>query len=360
MNNLWEQSNIQANCELCGVDEPFYMPIGRQDLINLRLQIPYYLVTQNSGGLPIGASVRLGMTDEAGTVICDLGLATANNYLFSRYNNTTTKKAEYQFYIPQPFKDENGINYGWKYVDVNEGQHLLITGTGTDADCEFTYGVDDTPAVFYEIKNGRLAFPFESTAPLIFAYLDGVPATITNLFNSPTCAFEDFDCFRVTVQVQFSVSGVIKQYFSKPMRIERCEDTIKIRATYPSLTTDCNGYIHDGTFSNPIADTNILFIRMVGNLNRSANRVKKTYNNKCFSIKGERTPMYKLNTPPVPTWFAQEVENLLIAKETEYNNVPLLLQDTDQLFQEQGVPGYTYQHLDISLNSCKCEITFSC
>ena len=116
------------------------------------------------------------------------------------------------------------------------------------------------------------------------------------------------------------------------------------------------GYTHYWDFNSE----KIEFEKSRKTFKKVADEVKKMYNNKCFSIKAERTPMYKLNTPPVPTWFADEVENLLIAKETTYNNLPLLLQDTDQLFQQQGVQGYTYQHLDVFLNSCKCEITYSC
>jgi len=362
MNNLFEQSNIQANCDICGVDEPFYMPVIRTDMMNLRLQIPYYLVSTNGGGLPIGASVRMEMVDEDGTtVLCNMGSASGGKYIFGYYNNPTTKKAEYQFFFPVPFKDQYGNNFNHRYFDVNEGQHVSISGTNTDADTDWTYGVDNLPAIFQEIRPGRVVVPYQNPALFMQVQLDGVTVPITNLYTDPTCAHENFDCWRVKITVTFTVSGEVKEYYTKPFRVERgCEDTIRIGAIYPALQTDCNGYVHDGSMVPNIADRNILYLRMYGNLDRSANKVKKTYNNKCFSIKAERTPMYKLNTPPVPTWFADEVENMLIAKETTYDNLPLLLQDTDQLFQQQGVQGYTYQHLDVLLNSCKCEITYSC
>jgi hypothetical protein len=362
MNNLFEQSNIQANCNICGVDEPFYMPVIRTDMMNLRLQVPYHLVTANSGGLPIGASVRMDMVNEVGTtVLCSMGNASGGRYIFGNYNDTANKKAEYQFFFPVPFKDQIGDNYSHYYFDVNVGQHVKITGTGTDADTEWTYGVDDLPAVFQEIRPGRVIFPYFVGSPAIAVQLNGTPITFFSPYTASTCPHENFNCWRVKISVTFSVAGVTKEFFTKPFRVVReCEDTIRIGAIYPAGQTDCNGYVHAGSMVPNIADRNILYLRMFANLDRSANKVKKIYNNKCFSIKAERTPMYKLNTPPVPTWFADEVENLLIAKETTYNNVPLLLQDTDQLFQQQGIQGYTYQHLDVLLNSCKCEITYSC
>lgn len=362
MNNLFEQSNIQANCDICGVDEPFYMPVIRTDMMNLRLQIPYYLVTANGGGLPIGASVGMDIVDELGTtILCTMGNVTNSKFLFGYYNNPTTKKAEYQFFFPVPFKDQFGYNYSHVYFDVNQGQHVVISGSNTGADGEFTYGVDELPAIFQEIRPGRVIVPYRMPGLALSISLDGTPIAFNYPYAGSTCAHESFNCFRVKLRIQFSGSGVTKEYFTKPFRVERgCEDTIRIGAIYPAGQTDCNGYVHDGSMVPNIADRNILYLRMYGNLDRSANKVKKTYNNKCFSIKAERTPMYKLNTPPVPTWFADEVENMLIAKETTYDNLPLLLQDTDQLFQQQGVQGYTYQHLDVLLNSCKCEITYSC
>jgi len=362
MNNLFEQSNIQANCDICGVDEPFYMPVIRTDMMNLRLQVPYHLVTANSGGLPIGASVRMDMVNEVGTtVLCAMGTASGGKYIFGYYNDTATKKAEYQFFFPVPFKDEFGFNYNHAYIDINVGQYLVINNSFTGADGGFTYGVDETPPIFQEIRPGRLVFPYRMPGLTLQVSLDGVSIAFGTPYSGSTCSHENFNCWRVKISVTFSVAGVTKEFFTKPFRVVReCEDTIRIGAIYPSGQTDCNGYVHSGSMVPNIANPNILYLRMYGNLDRSANKVKKTYNNKCFSIKAERTPMYKLNTPPVPTWFADEVENMLIAKETTYDNLPLLLQDTDQLFQQQGVQGYTYQHLDVLLNSCKCEITYSC
>jgi len=361
MNLLFENSNIQANCEKCGIDEPFYMPLARTDFNNIRLQLPYHLITANGGGLPLGANVRVSLVNEAGTTqLCDLGGANGGRFLFGYYNNPTSKIAEYKFILPQPFADEVGKNYTWRYFDVNVGQHVVITGTGTDADGEFTYGIDPTPPIFNEIKSGRLAFPIVSTAVIWGISLNGVGITAPLMFINTSCAHENFNCFRVKIAITFPISGVTKEYFTKPFKIVRCDDTIKLKGTFSGLSTDCNGYVHDGIWTNPIADHNFLFLRIPAQISKTSNRVKKTYNNKCFSIKGERTPAFKLNSSPMPDYFVEYVENILIAKETLYDNSALLLPDSDALFSDIGVQGYQYKFLDITLTACKCEITYSC
>lgn len=361
MNNFWEQSNIQANCDLCGIDEPFFIPVGREDLINLRFIVPYHLVAANGGGLPIGAGVTIDIVNEIGTtVLCAMGAANSSNFGFGYLNLPTPKVAQYQFYIPQPFKGPTGINIGWAYINVNAGQNVVITGANTGANSQFTFGVDPLPASFYQVTPTRLVFPYNGNILSIVATLDGASVPVTLFLNRPTCNHENFQCFRVRLTINFASAGVTKVYYTKPMRVFKCEETIRLSASYPSTAIDCNGYRHTATLVPNTFSATQLYLRIVGTLNKTANKVKKTYNNKCFSIKSERTPQYKLNTPPVPEWFASEVENILLAKETAYDNMPLLLSDTENVFNNQEVNGYTYQHIDLTLQSCKCEVIFSC
>lgn len=363
INNLWEQSNIQANCEICGVDEPFYMPVNRTDMLALRLVIPYHLVTANGGGLPVGSNVRISIVDETDSVtLCDFGNLATGKLMWSRLNDSTTKHAEYQFYMPIGMANELNQVYSQKYVDVNDGQYLEISGSGTDADGGFTYGVDQTPAIFQEIKAGRLVFPYITPGIGLSVTIDGVVATLGNPYSVITsCPHENFDCWRVKVSVAFPSSGVTKYYYTKPFKVSRsCDDSLMIAGKYSVGVTDCNGYVHNGTMTPNVADVNRLFLRIPAMLSQTASRVKKTYNDKCFSVRGERQQSYRLNSEPVPSWFASEAENIMLGNEFLINNMELQLPDNDQIFQGVDIPGYTYQFLDVPLTSCKCLMLYGC
>lgn len=362
MNNLWEQSNIQANCDLCGVDEPFYMPVNRTDMMALRFQVPYHLVSANGGGLPIGANVRLYMVDEIGTtILCDMGAANGGKYMFGRYLDAPTKTAQYQFYMPVPFKDEFGFNYSHIYFYILDGQHVKISGTNTPADGEFTYGVDATPSIIQEMGNGVLIVPYRMPGLTLSVELDGVAIAWQYAYNGSTCSHENFNCFRLRLDVAFTNSGVSKTYYTKPFRVNRsCDDSVMLTGAYSVGATDCNGYVHDGTIAPNLAKPNVLFLRIPAVLNQVASRVKKTYNDKCFSVRGERQLSYRLNSDPVPSWFASEVENIVLANTFNVDNMELQTSDNDQLFTGVDIPGYQYQYLDVPLSSCKCLMLYGC
>lgn len=363
MNNLWEQSNIQANCDLCGVDEPFYMPVNRTDMMALRFQVPYHLVSANGGGLPIGANVRLSIVDEVGTTtFCDLGSASSGKFMFGRYLDATSKTAQYQFYFPIGMADEFNYNYRHGFVDVNVGQYLEINNSFTGADGGFTYGVDATPPIFQEIRPGRLAFPYRIPGLSLQVFLDGTSVGYSNVYSSATtCPHENFDCWRVKLIVVFTNSGVTKTYYTKPFRVNRiCDDSVMLYGVYSANAIDCNGYVHGGVMIPAVAEPNRLFLRIPAVLNQVASRVKKTYNDKCFSVRGERQLAYRLNSDPVPSWFASEVENIVLANEFNVDNMELQTSDNDQLFVGVDIPGYQYQYLDVPLQSCKCLMLYGC
>jgi hypothetical protein len=362
MNNLWEQSNIQANCDLCGVDAPFYMPVDRVDMMALRFQLPYHLVSANGGALPIGANVRLSIVDEVGTTtLCNLGDALGGKFMFGRYLDATTKTAQYQLYFPVPLKSENGYNWSHAYVDVNVGQYLVINNAFTNADGGFTYGVDETPAIFQEIRPGRLVFPYRMPGFTLQASLDGVSVAVGYPYTGSTCAHENFSCWRVKLTLVFAGSGVTKEYYTKPFRVNRtCDDSVRLSGVYSGGVTDCNGYVHDGLMSPAVADLNRLFLRIPAVLNQVASRVKKTFNDKCFAVRGERQLAYRLNSDPVPSWFAAEAEGVVLANSFNVDNQELQTADSDQLFVGVDIPGYQYQYLDVPLTSCRCLLIYGC
>ena len=361
-NNLWEQDNTGFNCSKCGIDEPFFMPLQRYDMIALRFQIPYYLINYNGGGIPVGPNVRIDFFNEAGTVnLCTLGAANSGTFAFGRINDTTNKLAEYQFFMPVPFKDEIGDNVGHGWFDVNAGQRVLIIGAygGT---IEFTYGVDVTPPQLMEVRPGRLVFPYNANAIAVTVSLDNTPIAFSLAYTAPTCAHENFDCFRIRLTIVFALPAAgTRTFWTKPFKVQRCDEpSIKIHGIYPAGAIDCNQYIHNTAFTTPMANANNVYIRIPADLTKTANKVSKTYNQKCFAIKTEKRATYSLNSLPVPDWFANEAENVMQAKDTYFDNLKLQLPDVDNIFTNSDVQGMEYQNLALTLEACKCELVFSC
>ena len=130
-NNLWEQSSDSFNCsQICGVDEPFFIPVLRTDLVSLRVQVPYQYFQNNGNGLPVGASVALSIVDEIGTTVY-AGLSTANNgrFILGYKIDTTLKLVQYQIYAPIPMSEEvTGFNFSHYYIDVTVGDRIRIVG----------------------------------------------------------------------------------------------------------------------------------------------------------------------------------------------------------------------------------------
>lgn len=364
MNNLWENSNTSAACESCGIDDAFFMPVKRTDMFNIRFQVPWNLILSNGGGMPVGNNVRLEFVDETGVnSLCNLGPAALSNpkFMWSRLLDSGLKVAEYQFYMPIPLADEYSNAYSHAYFDVSNGQTVKIINSASGADCEFMYGYDQTPAIFQEIRPGRLVFPYRIPGLSLQVELDGVPISIGYVYPQTICAHEFYNCFRVKLSINFSVSGYSKEYYSKPIKIVRGnEDTLRISTEYTGIRVDCNGYVHDGIMTPAIADLTRLFIRMPATLTKLANRVKRTYNSKCFAVRGERRSIYQLNSEPVPEWYASEVENVMLGKTILIDNTQLLYEGGESIFANIDVPGYINQYMDVSLASCKCEKIYSC
>ena len=367
INNLWEESSAQANCNLCPADEPFFMPLERTDLVALRLQLPYQYVTANGGGLPIGANVRLRIVDEIGTTtLCDLSTANLGRFLFGYVNDNTNKVAQYQIYSPIPMVVAGGNvltdPYTHYYVDVTAGNWVSITGTTTGADADFIYGSDPLPAMLVEIKPGRIVIPVRLVTVGFTVNVNGTPVVPTLLYTTATgCNNEAFQCFRFRLTLTFTVSGVTRDFYTKPFRIFRCADSVRVSAQYPSATTDPNGYLHQATWNiASIADPNRLLLRIPADIDREASRVVKSFNSKCFAYRTEVQKRYRLKSDPVPWWFAHEVENIAAGTGFAVDNVEYLNDTQDSVFQNSDIESSSYQNIDLPLQQCKSEKVFVC
>lgn len=363
-NNIWEQSNEQANCNLCASDSPFFMPIRGTDMISLRLQIPYQYVSLNGGGLPIGANVSMALVDEIGTTtLCNYSDATNGQFLLSHINNATNKLAEYQIYAPFRLRDENNNWWSQYYFTAVKGDHINITGgVNGDNDCDFIYGYDDLPPNFYEVQTGFIVIPARTLPVNVTNILkkNNVVTTLLHLYTSaPACLPENYNCFRVKISVNFSSWGVVKEFYTKPFKRELCTDSVRINGTYPIGLTDCIGYYHQGITLGGVIAPNNLFLRIPADIEGAPSKITKSYNDRCYNYKTILQKAYRLKSDPIPSWFASEIENIIASQGFEVNNIPYI-SESEQILEESEVDNSLYQNLNISLLSCKCEKVFVC
>lgn len=363
-NNLWEQSTTQANCDLCISDEPFFMPIRATDMISLRLQIPYQLVTLNGGSLPIGANVSMALVNEAGTtVICDYSNATSGRFILGQVNNPTNKIAQYQIYAPLRIVDLNGNWWSHYYFTATKGDHINITGgINGDNDCDFIYGYDDLPINFYEVAPGFIVVP--ARPPIVnvsnILKVNNTVVNMTHLYGALTaCSLFNNQCFRVRITVNFATSGQVKEYYTKPFKRELCEDSVRINGKYPLDLVDCVGYLHQGSISGGIINPNNLFLRIPADIEPTPSRVTKAYNDRCYNYKTTVQKAFRLKSDPVPMWFASEIENIVASQGFSVGNVPYI-SESEIIFEESEVESSKYQNINIPLLSCKCEKVFVC
>lgn len=367
INNLWEETSSQANCNLCPSDQPFFMPLERTDLVALRLQLPYQYVTGNGGGLPVGASVHLSIVDEIGTTtLCNLSTANNGRFILGQVNDSTNDVAQYQIYTPIPMVYAGGNptfnSYTHYYIDVNDGDWVNITGAVAMPDVDFIYGSDPLPAQMVEVKPGRLVFPTELTVPSLVVLVNNVAAAPTLLYTFATgCDHENLDCFRFRLTITFSTAAVTRYFYTKPFRIFRCAESVRISSQYPASTFDPNGYLHGASFNiADIVDPNLLMLRIPADIDREASRVVKSFNAKCFAYRTEVQKRYRLKSDPVPWWFAHEAENIAAGTEFAVDNVQYLNDGGDAMFQNSDIDSSSFQNIDLPLQGCKSEKVFVC
>lgn len=367
INNLWEETSAQANCNICPADEPFFMPLERTDLVSLRLQVPWQYVQANGSGIPTGANVQLRIVDEVGTTtLCDLSTANNGRFLLGYVLDATDKVAQYQIYCPIPMVYAGGTpatdSYTHAYIDVTDGDWVQILNTNALPDMDFIYGVDPLPAGLYEVQPGRLVYPRALTAAFALNNVNGAPVAGTFLYTLNTsCNHEDLACFRFRLTVTFSVAGVTRDFYTKPFRIFRCGESVRMGCTWPTGTDDTLGYRHSATWNILGAvDSNLLFLRVPADIEREANRVRKSFNSKCFAYRTEVQRRYRLKSDPVPWWFAHEVENIAAGQNFSVDNVEYLNEEGESLFQNSDIDSSSYQNIDVSLQQCKSEKVFVC
>lgn len=363
-NNLWESSSSQFNCNLCASDEPFFMPLNRIDLVGLRLQIPYQYVTQNGGSLPIGANVELSIVDEVGTTtLCSLSTANNGRFILGKVNDATNKVAQYQIYTPIPLRDGSNIVWTHYYFTATKGDHINITGDAlAENECDFIYGYDSLPENFYEVAPGYIVVPGRTLTANTTNVLtkNGTTTSLTLLYTTATaCTHEQYQCFRFKLSVTYSTWGETKDFYTKPFRIERCTESLKIQGKYTSGMTDCVGYKHSASFNVGIIGENNLILRLPADIETAPNFVRNSYNDRCYKYKTEVQRAYRLKSDPMPSWLASEVENIIASQEFKVNNFQYI-SESELIFEESDVESSKYQNINLSLLSCKCEKVFVC
>ena len=358
MNNLWETSSLQANCNICDNDKPYFINVERSDLVALRFQVPWALIVAAGGGIPITAALAI-VDETATTIYTDFGLNTSNKFLLGYKLDNTNKLAEYQIYTNVPMADELGNNYSQFYFTATSGQIVTSTLYGTT----FVYGVDDLPYPYIEVKPGVITKGGILTDVNVtdVITINGTPVTQQKLFSGtpPTSATEGGNCFRY--RLTFTIASVSRQYYTKPFKVVRCEDTVRLEGRYPLDSIDCNQYMHSS--SSGLTDSIVPFMllqRIPADVQREANLIKKSYNDNCFNFKATKQKKFRLKSDPLPEWYVDELEGLMMAKEFKVDNTPYLMDGVENIFQNSEYSGQNYQNIDVSLQGCKCENVFVC
>lgn len=361
MLQLWEPSNtISADCDRGANDEPFFIPVTRRDIIQLRLIVPYAYVSLNGGGIPTGTGVELEAVNESGvTQLCNYTDASAGKFLYSYRNDSTNRIAEYQFLFNLGMADESGENYSLYSIAVTDGDVVKLDTTNEVY--LFTYGVDDLPAGMIEYKAGVLAIVltgYEYTN--LTLEINGVADTVSALATTPACANESGACFRFKVTLGMVTLGQDLEYYTKPFRVIDCDDqTVLMESTFPAGMIDCTGHIHEGAGDDQYKNRH--YLRVPAEVERLPSRIVKSYNSRMYSYKTERQEQFRLISEPMPQWFADAVETLLTGQEVRIDGAEYYQEGTDRFFEENNDrQGSKYINLNINLQSSKCEKVFVC
>lgn len=359
MNQLWETSLISADCDRGVNDEPFFIPITRRDLVQLRLIVPYHFVTLNGGGIPTGTGVTLAIYNEAGTVqMCNYSDASVGKFLYSYRNDGANRVAEYQFLFALGLTDETGETYSQYTFDVVANE-VVAFDTGTKI-YYFTYGVDDLPPGFIEYKSGSIAIAMTNTEFSNYALeINGSTDTVTELATTPACAHEDFNCFRFRVTLNMSTLGQTLEYFTKPFKVVRCDEpTVYVQATYPAALIDCGGHIHEGAGGAQYKNRH--YLRIPAEVEEQSPKVTKSYNSRSFNFKSQVQDTFLLKSDPMPKWFADAVKTIIASQEVRIDGVEYLTEDIDTIYEKNDFQGSNYMNFNLPLQHRKCEKVFVC
>jgi len=361
MNNIWELSNTPDNCKLCASDDPFFIPFTDTDFFALRLQIPYAIVDLEGGGLPYGANFVFSIVDETATnTLLALGNGASNKFNLGARVDTTLKLAEYQIYAPIPFADANGVGHRHKYITVAAGDLVQISGGGYSE--LFYVSQDSIPYPLYMISATRLGIPVDAaTVGTLVVSVNGAPVTPDEVYPTTVGVASEISCFRFNVTITYGGSGNVYEYYTKPFKRVKCNEVVRLEGIYPTATIDCEQHMHTFTVWNyDMFASNMLFATVDADLTEIASMVKKTYGNKCFNFKSEKQRRFSLKSNPMPKWYADEIENISLAKTFLINNVEYYHQEGESIFKDSDIESVSFQNIDVLLTQCKCENVFAC
>lgn len=354
MIQLFETTSIDSNCDIGPNDQPFYMPIAEGDHLFLRLQVPYYLVLQNLGGLPIGANINVSFTDAAGVVnLCDLGTPTGGKYLYNFVNDATKRIGEYRFMIPLSFV---GFDYKSKGLNLNAGDEVVATLDGVVY--TWIYGDDPTPLPFLDFKTGSVVIR-KPDLSVLNVFVNGSGVIPYDLFVDDELSCLGSYCFRVKIDVNFTNIPLTQSYFTKMFQFNYLcgDDTILLTSEYGTKMVDCAGQLYEG--SGLSLGCNQLYIRVPAGIDRVPSKLTKTINSSCFQYRSEITKQVRMRGEPVPSWFQDAVETLALGKSLKLDGVQYQLEQ-ESFFENSDNIGSVFQNINVLLSQCKCENVFVC
>ena len=350
MIQLFEQTSIDSNCDIGPNDAPFTMPLMPHDHIFLRLQVPYYLVDFNGGGLPIGANISVSIWNVvADTQYCGYGAPSTNRYLYNFVNDGTKRIGEYRFMIPLRLTDD----YVTKAFTVVAGDNILATIDGVNYN--WIYGTDSIPYPFLEYVSGGICVRIPTSA-VFTLYVNGSGVIAGNLFTDDSTTCFTNECFRVRIGVQFG--AVWYYYYTKVFQMVKCdEDTILLQSQYGANMVDCAGQFYRGATN--YLGVNNLYLRIAGDTERVPSKLTKIINAKCFQYKSDITKQIRLRSLPMPSWFQDAVETIALGKNFSVDNDTYQI-ETENIFENNDNIGSVFQNLNVILSICKCENVFVC
>lgn len=362
MNNIFESSDNSANCQLCPSDEPFFIPFTDEDFFAIRLQVPYALVELEGGSIPIGVNFDVAIYDELGTTsLFDFGDMTSTKFNVGYRNNATDKLAEYQLYLPVPFADQGGAVHIHRYVDVTEGDLVQVVGAGYNE--VFYFSQDQIPYPLYKISDTKLGIPVLSgSVGLLIVNVNNASATIKQVYPVEVGVAGETGCFRFRISLSYpSGSGNVYHYFTKPFKRIKCDEVLRVIGTYPGNTIDCNSNMHQSFNVNyTMFAQNMLIGNVFADCEEISSVVKKTYNSNSFNYKSEKQRRFSFKSDPCPKWYADHIENMVLAKLFEINNTAYIMEGVESVFKDSDIDSVSFQNIDVNLQLRKCEKVFSC
>ena len=351
MIQLFETTNIDSNCDIGPNDQPFSIPFAENDHIFLRLQIPYWIIVANGGGLPIGTNVTVAFTDITGGVsVCSYGDLTQGEYLSNFINDATKRKAEYRFMIPIRIF---GSDYKTKSISLSTGDEVVANVDGVQY--TWLYGTENTPYPFIDYASGKVCIRVPNLGVLAIN-VNGAAVIPSDLFLNDEVACNYETCFRVQISVTFGM--VVRTYSTKMFQRILCDDeSVFVESEYHEGAVDCAGQYQYGSTSSLYANRN--YLRWRAGVERAPSQIKKTYNAKCFQYRSEITKQQRIRTEPMPDWYQDACETLALGKNFKVNGNTYLI-ESENIFENNDIIGTTFQNINVLLLQCKCENVFVC